>query len=259
MSTELTGIKVPCEMARYALKEKVIQQVGIYLTSHFHYSGKAKNLAQIIREFERYLAINDRQIRRGLNWLIDRNWIQRSSNNWYYFRSIDNIHRMEGWEFARATRMYPKDLKHLQPYFAASFFSSLIETGIWENRTVRKNRRTETPKHPISLSSIQKMLECSKDTARKIRNSAEQYNYISNNQNLIKITNISSDTLKYLKMEGVESFNAELFGYPGSRIITVDRIRYKEGSLYVQMPNLIESKLQIKSRRGLNKNSLSGY
>lgn len=258
MIRKVTGIKVPCEMALFALKEKAISQVGIYLASHFHYSGKAKNLSEIIKELEEYLPIKDRQIRRGLNWLIEREWIQKASNNWYFFKSIDHVHRIEHWEFARATRMYSKDLKQLKAYLAASFFTSLIETGIWGNRTVRINRRTETPRYPISLSSIEQILDCSKDTARKLRNNAHKYKYINNEPNLVRIKSIKPETLKHLKIEGIQKIKANLFGYPDAEIIAIDRVRYKEGWLYIQKPNLIQSRLEIKSRRGLNRSTLSG-
>lgn len=247
-------LKVPCEMACFALREKVESQVGVYLASQFHYSGKARNVSSIIRELEYYLPIKDRQIRRGINWLIDRGWVQQAPKKWYFFKSIDRIHRLENWKFARATKMNPKDLKHIKEYLSASFFSSLIETGLWGVRTVPPNRRTETPKFPISLSTIQKILNRSEDNARILRNNAQKYNYISNEENLVKITSITPEMLKCLKHQGVENIKAQLFGYPVSEVLAVDRIRYREGSLFVQKPNLIKSNLKIKSRRGLNSN-----
>lgn len=252
MTPNEASIKVPCEMAVFAFREHAVSQVGVFLASHFCYSGKAKNTSQIARNISELLPLGERQVRRHVNWLLDRDWLHKSHSEWYFFRSIDTVHRKEGWKFGRATKFNSNDLKQLKGYLAACVLTSLIETGIRGDRTVRLNRRTGTPIHPVSLSSVSQLLDCSERTAQRIVKEAERYNYIRTQENLSRIKGLLPITLKYLRQESIKTVRVNFFGSPDSKIVSIDRIRFVDSGLALQLPNLIQSNLKVKNRRGLN-------
>ncbi|WP_395261572.1 hypothetical protein [Halalkalibaculum sp. DA3122] len=173
-----------------------------------------------------------------------------TANGWYFFRGLDRVHEIEGWKFGRAAIMYPKDLKTIKAYLVGVVLASLAKTGKGQ-RTERKSRGSEPTVAPISLSVIADTLDVSESTAYRLRKLAHDNNYVKNTENLIQITNWTPNDLKQLKANDVHQVPVELLGYADRRIVSIDRIRYKDNKLHLQDPNLIYSLIQLKHRKGL--------
>lgn len=244
-------IKIPVEMALFALREQKSKQVACYTASQFLFSGNAHRNDKPVQRIANTIEVSNSSVYRYFKWLIDRNWFGKSRYGRYYFRGIDKIHAIENWQFARAVKMYPKDLKKIKAFMTGAVCASLVQTGKGQRRERAKGRSKQTV-GLISLSVLANTLDVSTKTAYRLRKLADNHNYIENSPTLTEITNWSPNDLKELKRQDLKYLPVELLGYADKKITAIDRIRYEDDKLYLQEPNRIKSLLQLKSRKGLS-------
>lgn len=247
-----TYLKIPVELAQFSLTEGKVREAGTYLSGLFLYPGKVRTDDTPAQGIAEVIDISERSVYRHFKWLLSRNWIGKDTeNNWLFFRGLDRVHSIEGWQFARAAIMQKRDLQTLRAFMAGVVLSSLVKTGKGQ-QTERLTGRSEPTAAPVSLSVLADALEVSTSTAYRLRKLADEHNYIKNKPNLVQVTNWTPDDLKHLKASDVGKVPVELLGYADKRIAAIDRIRYKKNKLYLQEPNLITPLLHLKSRKGLS-------
>jgi len=237
-------------MAQFALTEHKTRQVGTYTASQFLYSGNAHSSDKPIHSVSDATGYPAKSVYRYFKWLTDRNWIGKNDYGRYYFRGIDRVHEIEGWQFGRAAIMQKKDLKNIKAFLAGVVLASLAKTERGE-RTERKLPGSKPPASPISLSVLADTLQVCKSTAYKLRNLADTCKYIENRPNLVTITNWTPDQLTQLKDQDMHQLPVELLGYADRKIVPLDRIRYEDNKLKLQLPNKVQPLIDLTTRRGL--------
>jgi hypothetical protein len=248
MSTDY--LKIPCELAIFALQEQKYKQAACYTATQFLYGGNAHSSDKPVHKVSSATGYPLKSVYRYFMWLIDRNWIGKSPHGRYYFRGIDRVHGIEGWQFGRAAIMHPKDLKNIKAFMAGVVLASLAKTERGE-RTERLLPGSKPPASPISSSVLADTLQVSIRTARKLRKLAHKCRYVNSELNLVQITNWTPNDLTELKKQDVQRLPVELLGYADKKIVPLDRIRYENNKLKLQAPNNVEPLLSLTTRRGL--------
>jgi hypothetical protein len=250
-------------MAIFAFREQKYKQACTYAASQFLYSGNAHSSDKPVHAVSSATGYPLKSVYRYFKWLIDRNWFGKNEYGRYYFRGIDRVHEIENWQFGRAAIMHPKDLKKVKAFMAGVVLASLAKTREGQRREQSipgSTKRSIPPAAPISSSVLAGTLEVSTRTARKLRKLADKENYVNSRPNLVPITNWTADDLTMLRKQGLHQLPIELFGYPDKKKVSLDRIRYEDDKLVLQLPNLVEPLIQLKSRRYLSKyQPLVGY
>jgi DNA-binding MarR family transcriptional regulator len=253
-------LKVPTEMAEYALRENKCNEVAVYLAAQFQFSGKTKTKPSPATVLESKLQIKERTIYKHLSSLVDRNWIGIDrTNDWYHFRGINWVHDLEGWKYSRAVKCYQANLKNIKAFMMASFITSLIETGRLGKETERSTALSKQLFYPISHLSISKILKISISTVKRLVKQAQLAGFIKTQENLVQVTNLTLADINLARQHHIPKLRVELLGYADDKIVSIDRFRYtdngadSETTLFIQEPNLVTSFLMLKSRRGLSK------
>lgn len=243
-------LKIPCEMAQFALTETKYRPVASYLASHFIYSGKAPVGDKSAHRIASATGSSTPTVYRHFKWLLNRDWIGKDSENgWYFFRGLDFVRRLEGWQRSRAVVMLKKDLQQAKEFFTGAVIASIIKTGQGAE-TERISRRSEQFGFPVSLSLIQKVLGCSRKTAFTYRKDAQKAGYIKMIQNLQQV-DVSPGDIRLLKQNELETVTVRLFGTRDETIdVKPDQLRTDKGYVYAQLANLIEAVVLLKKRNG---------
>ena len=247
-------LKVPVEMATFALTEHKIKQVSTYLASQFIYSGNAHSRDKPVHKIAELTGYPVKSVYRYAKWLIKRNWFGKSPQGRYYFNGIRRVHQFESWRFARAVIMQPKDFKNFKAFISGVAISNLAITKARHREhkaTPRKHRSKNSA--GLSISYISNCINISASMAYRIRKLANKAGYIKSEPNLIRIINLTPHDLKAAKASNISKIPVQLFGYPGTFYSNIDKIRYKSSQLYLQEPNQIVPMLPIKSFKGLSK------
>jgi hypothetical protein len=241
-------MNIPVEMAEFALREDFVSEAGIYLASQFLYSGQAPTNQETVSNIGKACGLKSSSIYEGFNELLERNWIGKDeSNHWWFFRGLNFVHHVENWKYRRSAIMYKEDLFSLKAFFIGTFLSSLCKSGNGESKTERTNRRSQHPYSPVSLSFIAKALHVSQSTAYRYRKLAQKYQYIRMEPNLKEVTNLTSNDVRLLKLNEVDSVRVT-FGILERTNIQTKQLRIRRGKVFAQFPNLIFPQIALKKR-----------
>lgn len=237
-------------MAEFALRERQVSKVGVYLTSQFIYSGKAPIGNDTVLKIGSACNLKPRSVYSAFKWLLNRDWMGKDSvNGWYFFRSINHIHQIEGWKFSNSALMVKQDLQSVRAFLIGAFLASVCRSGNMGSGTERQSRRSVRTPYPVSLSFIEKALKVSTKTAYNYRKEAESFKYIRMYQNLKTVSGISLSDVKQMKQNKVEKVTVPLFGSPMQTItVKPEQLIFERGSVFAQMPNLIKPLILIGKR-----------
>lgn len=242
-------LKIPVEMAVFALREARTAQVCSYAASHFIYSGKARLSDRPDKEIASLTGVSSRTVYRHFSELLEWNWMGKDEKNgWVFFRGIDRIRQIEDWHYKRSGILYGGDLKTFKPFLAAAVLTSLAKTKKQEQRTEFQRGNSLPTAVPISAKAFAKTLKISVRSAQNLRKLAAEHNYIKSQANLIQIENLSPDDLKHLKNQDMDRVPVTLSERPGRLQVPINRIRFFDEKLFLQGPNLIEPMIKVKSR-----------
>lgn len=249
-------LKVPIEMIEFAFKERKISEVSTYLACQSIYSGKADLTAQTKNRIAHTLDVKPRTIDRHFDYLLDRDWIGKDSKNrWYFFRGLDWIHKIEGFKYTQSALLFPDQLKELKGFLIGAIISNFIHKRIKESRetgTDLKIGRSEHACFPVSLTIIEKLFNVKTKTAFSYRKLAEKHGFIKMYPNLKQVGGITSKEVIHLKVNDIERVNLPLFGSSDTLTISPKQLRFSNGYIYAQLPNLITPKVQI-GKRNMNR------
>lgn len=241
-------LKIPVEMAEFALRERQISEAGIYIASQFLYSGKARIGNETVTKIGSECELKPRSVYSAIKWLINRDWMGKDSKNgWLFFRSINHVHQLEGWKYSRCALMFEDDLRSLRAFFVGAFLASVCKSGNSGTGTERINRRSVRTPFPVSLSFIQKALKVSQKTAFNYRKDAEKYKYIKMYPNL-KEVELSKNDLRSIRANKPECIRVHLFGSSQSIQVHPKQLVSEKGIVKAQLPNLIYPNVQLKKR-----------
>lgn len=246
-------LKVPVELAEFAVKERRISEASTYLAGLFLYSGKAKSVARPTKEISSICRISERTVYRSFNWLADRDWLLDPNNGWYFFRGMNRVHEMEGWKYTRCAVIQEKDLSEAKAFFIGTVLSNIARTGRGTG-TDRTSKRSGQPRFPISLSMIQKVFGVSKKTAFTYRKLAKNAGYIKTTLNTPQVTGLSAKDVRLMKVNDIEHVEISLLGFPDSIHVHPNQLFSNKGKVYAQLANFVYPKVLIKKRK-LSQNS----
>lgn len=242
-------LKIPIELAEFALRERQISKAGVYLASQFIYSGKARIEGAAVSKIGTACNLKPRSVYSAFKWLINRDWMGKdSANGWYFFRGINHIHQIEGWKYSRSALMFEKDLQSIKAFLIGAFLASVCRSGNMGTGTERKSRRSVRTPHPVSLSFIEDTLNVSKKTAYNYRKEAESFKYIRMYQNLKQIKDLTLFDVKQMKQNNIETVTVPLFGSTQSVTVYPKQLIFDKENIFIQFPNLIYPLIPIGKR-----------
>jgi hypothetical protein len=240
-------VKVPIELAEYAIKENFVREAQIYLSGLHLYSGKVHINSNPYHSIGKLCKVKERTVYDKIRSLRQRKWIGKDLNNgWIFFRGLDTVHELEGWKFSRSALMFKDDLKHFKAFLIGAVIANFIQSR--GTGTERSSRGSEQSRFPVSISIVEKLFNVCEKTAFNYRKLAEKYRYIKMEQNLREVTGISSKDVIHLKHNGIDRIDLKLFGSSDSISIHPKQLRTDKGFIYAQLPNLITPKVQIGKR-----------
>lgn len=242
-------LKIPIELAEFALRERQVSTARVYLASQFTFSGKARIEGETVSKIVTLCNLKPRSIYSAFKWLVNRDWMGKDTENgWYFFRSLNHIHHIEGWKYSRSALMYEKDLQTIKAFFIGAFLASLCRSGNTGTGTERLSRRSVRNPHPVSLSFIEKALKVSQKTAFTYRKLAQKHGFIKMHSNL-KQTTLTINDLRQIRANNVECLRIPLFGSSQSITAKVDQLVTEKGTVKLQLPNVITPLILLGNRK----------
>lgn len=242
-------LKIPCELAQFSIREKRVREAQIYLSGLYLYSGKARLSEQPLDVIGSFCSVKKSTVYNKVNWLLQRDWIGKDKKNgWLFFRGLNRVHQLEGWQYSRSAVMFENDLHSVKAFFIGAVLSNIVYSGNTGSGTDRKSRRSKQTRYPVSLSLIRKVLNVSEKTAYNYRKLAQKYRYIKMTPNLQQVADLSAKDIPLMKQNGITSVDVRLFGTSESLSIHPKQLRTDNGFVYAQLANFIYPKVQIKKR-----------
>lgn len=248
-------LKVPIELAEYAIKENFVREAQIWLSGLHLYSGKVHISSNPYNSIGKLCNVKERTVYDKIRSLRQRNWIGKDEQNgWIFFRGIDKVHELESWKYSKSALMFIDDLPNAKAFFIGAVIANFIKSrGTGTDQT---SRRSEQTRFPVSLSIVEKLFNVSEKTAFNYRKLAEKYHYIKMELNLRKVTGISTKDITHLKQNSIERVDLQLFGSSDSVSVHPKQLRTDRGFIYAQLPNLITPKVLIGKRNMSNSKPL---
>ena len=249
-------LKIPVEMAQFALKERKVSNVQAYLAAQFMYPGKCRTSDNPQKEISSLLSASERNIYRAFDWLLSRNWMGKDSiNGWYFFRGLNRIHEIENWKYTRAVIIQIPDLQNIKPFFISAVISSAIKTGRKrEGGTDQQPRRSTPIRFPVPVSFIEKVLSVSRRTAITYMKIARKSDYLKMYPNQPQVVNLTPKDVHRLRKEDIEQVKVQFIGNNNSEVVWTSQLRTNKGSVLCQKPNFYLSHLLLGKRRIKKKN-----
>lgn len=230
-------LKIPIDLAQFALTEKVTPQVRTYLCAQSLFSGKAPATARPLKAIADYLSLTERTVYRHFEWLIERNWIGKDSENgWYFIRGINFVKRIEKFKHRQSVWMMEADFHRAKEFFTGAVINSICKTRT--KRTERKKGRSLQSFIPISLMTLEKVFRTSRKTAFTYRKNASG-KYYTMVQNLTQVQGIDAIDIKRMKHSHIDSVTLQMFGSIDTITARPEQLRTQFGRVFVQLPNLI--------------------
>jgi hypothetical protein len=243
-------ILVPCELAQFALKYRVVTIVNTYLSTKFYTNGSSYSNEDTIEKLADVNKVNRSTIYNHLKYLLEWDWVGINENTGiYFFRSIDTVFRLENWEYKRSAVMVIEDLKTPLEFMVGVVLGSLIKSEKQAKESERIKRRSVSNSLPVSHSFLKSALNIEKRTAQNYRYKAEDEGYVETKENLVKVLNLTPFQFDSLKHNEFEKFPIQKEGSSELYNISLNRLRYIKGDIYVQEPSLVKSNIQLKSRK----------
>lgn len=240
-------LKVPTELCQFALRTRQTTQASAYLAGQLLYSGACRISDNPAQEIASTCGVSVPTVYRSFEWLLSRNWMGTDGKA-YFFRRLNRIHCMEGWEFKRAALMKDEDLKHFQSFCVGALAANAIKTG-GERARDRKSRRSKPKRAPIPVAYFQEVMGVSRRTAINYLNIAKKDRYVEIYPHFRQVINISPNDVKQLRFSAEESVTVKYFGSPETENVPICKLRTKDRNVFVQSANFFSSHVLLKKRR----------
>ncbi|MBR9919115.1 hypothetical protein GYB29_15920 [bacterium] len=242
-------LKVPVEMAEFALRERKVSEINTYLGLLFYHSSKCELINKPFNELSNFLGLSISSIYSAVNWLEKRDWMYKSDSKRLYSRSLKMVHQLERWKYSRCALLYKKDFETMKAFMIGAFLSSAVKTGNMGKEKGRQSRRPLTTRYPVSLSFIEDTLNVSHKTAYNYRKLAEKHNYIKMESNLVQIEGITLNDVKGMKQNNISKVRLNVFGSDRTLLLSPNQLRTNKGKVFAQQPNFIYPLIHLKNRK----------
>ncbi len=242
-------LKIPVEMAEFALRERKVSEISTYLGLLFLHSAKCKLRDKPFNQLSSFLELSASSIYSAVNWGEKRDWMYKSDSKRLYGRSLKTVHNIENWKFNRCALMYEKDFKTIKAFMIGALLSSVVKTGNMGKEKGRQSRRPLTTRYPVSLSFIEDTLNVSHKTAYNYRKLAERHKYIKMESNLVQIEGITLDDVKSMKLNNITKVRLKVFGSDRTLLLSPDQLRTNKGMVLAQQPNFIYPLVNLRNRK----------
>lgn len=249
-------LKVPVELCQYALSEKKVREAQIYLSALLIFSGKASVSSSTYKALAEACNTSERTVYDKLRWLLARNWMGKDDpNGWIFFRGLNRVHQIENWKYSTAAIFQQSDLQSAKAFFIGAVLSSLVLSGNKGNGTDRESKRSGPARYPVSISTLQQVLNVSEKTAYNYRKLAQKHGFIKMKPNLKQVEGITLKDIRHLKHNHVEYVELPVFGSSETLSVSPNQLRTDKGSIYAQLPNFITPKV-LMSKRNVSRSKL---
>jgi hypothetical protein len=242
-------LKVPVEMAEFALNERKVSEIKTYLGLLYYHSSKCELKANSFDELSEFLGFSTSSIYSAVNWLLKRDWMYKSNSKRLYSKSLKKVHQLEKWKYSRCALLYKKDFKTIKPFMIGAFLSSVVKTGNLGIEKERNSRRSTNTRYPVSLSFIEDTLNVSNKTAYNYRKLAEKYGYIKMEPYLVQLEGISVNDVKSIKQNNISKVRLKVFGSDKTLLLSPNQLRTNKGLVLAQQPNFIYPLVHLKNRK----------
>jgi len=149
-------IKIPIELCQWAITDRKIPMLKVYIFCLFTYSGKtklSKEDYEIMAHSLDYKSV--KQIKKHFKELLDRNWIGYNKKSEYYFiRGIDKIRELNTFYRTSSVVLKPSEIKHLREFCFSAVITNLITQQ--QKKKNRKESQTETKNGATLLKQVSK-------------------------------------------------------------------------------------------------------
>lgn len=242
-------LKVPVEMAQFALRERKLSEISTYLGLLFLHSARCELRNDPFYTLSTFLELSTSTIYSAVNWIEKRDWMYKSDSKRLYARSLHTVHCLENWKFNRCALLHKKDFETIKAFMIGAFLSSVVKTGNKGIENERQSRRSLTTRYPVSLSFIEDTLNVSHKTAYNYRKLAEKHNYIKMESNFVQIQGITLSDVKAMKQNNISKVRLKIFGSDKTLLLSPDQLRTNKGIVLAQQPNFIYPLVNLKNRK----------
>ena len=243
MATKTTLI--PIEICQDALMNKTVRELQIFIWLKMYCSGKLRITSEVLRKIMADLGIKtDKTVWAGINSLLNKGWITFSRKSGYYFiKSFERIRESEGYTRRTGAEFNIKDIKSFKGFIVAAVIGQMISVQKKHRWiTERKKRGSKTVNHspqlyfPIANAALAKILNVSVSTAYEWKKLADKHGFISIKKDFACIDTVYPQFLNELKKYGE---------------IPSERLLFKNGCIWEQLPDKCTSSINLKSRKKL--------
>ena len=239
-------IKIPTELCQWAITDRKIPMLKIYIFCLFTYSGKTKLSKEDYEIMAHSLSYKSvKQIKKHFKELLDRNWIgYNKKSNYYFIRGLDNIRKIKGFNRRSAIILEYKNINHLREFCFSAVIENLIQTqqkkldrGLSKQALRRKKKFTNQSNlsflyYPISNNALSSILHISSPYAHLLKQKASKLKYIVVKQHF------STCNMSSLSVNHKDLYRSHL---PNLRLIN--------DKFYLQLPDLVRTKLKLRERK----------
>lgn len=241
-------INIPTELCQWALQNRRVPLLKIYLYLQFNYSGKVRLGKGEFKDICQALGYKSaKQPTKHFMTLLELNWIGFNPKSGYHFiRGIDTIRSIEGFKRQTAIKMEHKDIFHLREFCFSVVLENLNNKQKQRKRsqTVIANRGSKNSNKitnqtgtsstlfkPISNDVISTLLGFTKSYSSTVKKKCVELGYIQVRHNFIEYK---------ASIKGLDTKIARQY---------ITNLRYINGKHYLQQPDLIKTSLNIKKRK----------
>ncbi len=235
---------IPIEICQYALSEKKVRAMQVFIWLKMNCSGKIKITPEIKSQITQDIGIkSNKTVKTAIQYLIYRKWITVSKRSGYCFiKGFEAIRQIEGFKARTGAEFYFSDIKNFKGFLVAAIITNLI--SVQKRRewiTERKKRGSMTVIHkpptfyPIANEALSKILGVSVSTAWEWKKLAKRQRFIRIHKEYREIK---------IKPEFLPQFKK--YSELNSTII-------KKGKICEQLPDKVATNLVLRNRKKLKK------
>lgn len=241
MTKKLDFMNVPIDLSKYALENKKINEVRLYLYLKSKSDGYIYAKDDRIEAAAKDLDICGKTLKKHLNWLLREGWlIMNEAKSGIRIISYKNLDKKISFEYARGSIMVKTDICNYKYFAIASVIQFQIRGLQWRNHKAGYVKwypeLSEVPPYPLlPINYLAKAMRIPKSTVARYMRQAKKKKYIKTKKMFLN-----------LQIADVHLGKIKKYGYNNP-----DCIRRKKSIIHYQLPNRIETNMLIRRKRSL--------
>lgn len=238
-----TSCNIPVQLCQWALKNKKVRELQVFLWLKLHCSGKIRINQEVLQKLTCDLGLKSvKTVKSSLTSLMDKHWVTQSKRSGYYFiKGFESIRRMERFDRRTAVEFSLSDIKKVKGFLISVVITNLIGSQKRRERAIEREKghsKTLVRKppifFPIATGALAKILGVSISTAW-------EYKKIARRQKFIRIRKSRAE----LKMDTHEFRNMRKYGEEAQ----VNKFRYEKDKIQEFLPDKIATNLRLTRRK----------